>query len=64
MPVDLTLEVAEQRLCNGSTLNDKTELSGSDVILALKLRLEATNLNFRGQFIVKATALAWDLRSR
>ena len=40
MPVSLVLEVAEQRLCNGSTLNDRTEVNVSNIIFALKLCLE------------------------
>ena len=47
--VDLVLEVTEQRLCNDFILNDKTELSVSN-ILVLKLCLEVTNITFQGQF--------------
>ena len=45
--INLALQVAKQRLCNDSTLNDRTELSVNDIILAIKLCLEATNLTLR-----------------
>ena len=32
VPVNLAWEVAEQRLCNDSTLNDRPELNVSDII--------------------------------
>ena len=35
VPVNLALEVAEQKLCNDSASNDKTELSVSNMILTL-----------------------------
>ena len=47
----------EEKLRNNSILNDRTELSLSDIILALKLCLEVTNLTSRGKLIVKSTEL-------
>ena len=44
------MEVAKQRLRNNSTLSERTELSVNDIMLTLKLCLDATNLTFRGQF--------------
>ena len=49
VPVNLALEVATQSLCNDSTLNGRTELSGREIILALKLCLDASGITFRGQ---------------
>ena len=50
VPVDLACQIANNRLCGDSTLNDRTSLSINQVVTLQRFCLSATYLAYHGKF--------------